>query len=98
MKIKIQSVHFDADVKLLNFIENKMNKLEQFYDGIIGAEVILKIDKAENAENKVADIKLLVPGIDLFSKRQAKTFEESVDQATEAIERQLKKRQGKTKK
>ncbi|MFA6403982.1 MAG: ribosome-associated translation inhibitor RaiA [Salinivirgaceae bacterium] len=98
MKIKIQSVHFDADVKLLDFIESKMNKLEQFYDSIIGAEVILKIDKAENSENKVADIKLLVPGIDLFSKRQAKSFEEAIDQASEALERQLKKRLGKEKK
>jgi putative sigma-54 modulation protein len=98
MKIKIQSVHFDADVKLLNFVENRMNKLEQFYDSIIGAEVILRIDNAENSENKVAEVKLLAPGVDLFSKRQAKSFEEAVDQASEALERQLKKKLGKEKK
>ena len=91
MNIKIQSLRFDADIKLLDFVENKVNKLEQYYDSIIGAEVILRIDKSEEIGNKVADIKILIPGNDLFSKKQAKSFEEATDLATEALKRQLKK-------
>lgn len=91
MDIKIQSLRFDADTKLLNFVENKVNKLDQYYDNIIGAEVILRLDKSEEAGNKVADVKVLIPGNDLFSKKQAKSFEEATDLATEAIKRQLKK-------
>jgi putative sigma-54 modulation protein len=91
MDIKIQSLRFDADVKLLDFVETKVNKLEQYFDKIIGAEVVLKIDKSEESANKEADIKLLIPGNDLFSKKQARTFEEAVDLATEALRRQLKK-------
>jgi putative sigma-54 modulation protein len=91
MDIKVQSVHFDADVKLINFIENKVGKLDQFFDNIIGAEVVLKIDKADNLENKVADVKILLPGNELFAKRNAKSFEEATDAATDALRRQLLK-------
>ena len=91
MDIKIQSLRFDADAKLLDFVEGKVNKLEQYFDNIIGAEVILRLDKSEDSGNKVADIKILIPGNDLFSKKQAKSFEEATDMATEALRRQLKK-------
>ena len=91
MDIKIQSVKFDADVKLLSFIENKINKLEQYYNNIIGAEVILKLDKSEASDNKVVDVKILIPGNDLFAKRQSKTFEEAVDSTADALKKQLVK-------
>lgn len=98
MNIKIHSLRFDADTKLLDFVEQKVNKLDQYYDNIIGAEVTLKLDKSEASGNKVADIKVLIPGNDLFSKRQAKTFEEATDMATEALRRQLKKTKEKQRK
>lgn len=91
MNIKIQSVHFDADGKLLEFIENKLSKLDHIYDQIVGAEVVLKIEKSEDSQNKVTDIKILISGNDLFSKRQAKTFEEATDLAVEALLKQLKR-------
>lgn len=91
MEIKIHSLRFDADVKLLDFVENKVGKLGHFYDQILGAEVTLKLDKSTNSENKVADIKISIPGNHLFSKKQAKSFEEATDLATEALRRQLKK-------
>ena len=69
MDIKIHSLRFDADGKLLDFIENKVAKLDQFHDNIIGAEVTLRLEKSESSENKVADIKVQVPGSDLFSKK-----------------------------
>jgi len=95
MTIKIQSVHFDADQKLLNFIEERVNKLSLFDDTILGAEVILRLDKNENTENKLSEIRLIISGYDLFAKRQCKSFEEAVDQTVEALKHQLSKQKGK---
>jgi putative sigma-54 modulation protein len=95
MKVKIQSIHFDADKKLLEFIEGKVGKLNTYSNKIIDSEVFLRLDKSSSHENKIAEIKLLVPGNDLFAKRQCKTFEEATDQAVEALRRQLKKKKEK---
>jgi putative sigma-54 modulation protein len=95
MTIKIQSVHFDADQKLLNFIEEKVNKLSLFDDAILGAEVILRLDKNQNTENKLSEIRLFISGSDLFAKKQCKTFEEATDQTIEALKRQLSRQKGK---
>ncbi len=95
MDIKIHSVHFDADKKLEDFIENKVSKLDQFYDNIISAEVFLKIEKNQSPENKIAEIKLQIPGSDLFAKKQSDSFEESADASVTALEKQLKKRKEK---
>jgi len=92
MNIKIQSVRFDADKKLLAYIEQKVGKLSQYAGDIIDTEVILRLEKSEEKDNKVAEIKINIPrGNDIFARKQAKTFEESVDLATEALRRQLKK-------
>ncbi len=95
MTVKIQSIHFDADKKLLNFIENKVGKLNTYSNKIIDSEVYLRLDKSSSHENKIAEIKLLVPGNDLFAKRQCKSFEEATDSAVEALRRQLKKQKEK---
>ena len=92
MDIKIQSVRFDADEKLIAYIENKVGKLSQVADNIIDAEVVLRLENSETKDNKVAEIKINVPyAKDIFAKRQKSTFEESVDLATVALRRQLKK-------
>jgi len=95
MTIKIQSVHFDADQKLLDFIEEKVNKLSLFDDSILGAEVILRLDKNQNTENKLSEIRLTISGSDLFAKKQCKSFEEAIDQTIEALKRQLSRQKGK---
>lgn len=95
MTVKIQSIHFDADKKLLDFVENKVNKLNTYSTKIIDSEVFLRLDKSSSHENKIAEIKLLVPGNDLFAKRQCRTFEEATDLAVEALRRQLKKQKEK---
>jgi len=95
MDIKIHSVHFDADQKLKDFVENKVNKLDQFYENIIGAEVFLRVEKTQSPDNKIAEIKLQIPGSDLFAKKQSDTFEESTDATVSALEKQLKKRKEK---
>lgn len=96
MNIQIQSIHFDADNKLLSLIQKRANKLSHFFDSIITCEVFLKLDKSENTENKVVEIKLHVPGNDLFVKRQCASFEEATDECTEALKQQLKKKKEKS--
>ena len=96
MNIQIHSIHFDADAKLISLINKKVEKLSQFFDAIIGSEVYLKVDKSDNAENKVVEIKIHVPGNDLFVKRQCASFEEAADKCAEALKQQLKKRKEKT--
>lgn len=95
MDIKIQSIHFDADKKLIAFIQEKVKKLAKYHDGIIGAEVFLRLEKNSEKENKITEIKLLVPGSDVFAKRQCTTFEEATDLSVEAITSQLKKQKEK---
>lgn len=91
MTINIQSVHFDADKKLLAFAEEKVNKLTTFYEGLISCEVILKLDKSSSSENKIAEIKLHAKGHELFSKKQAASFEEAIDLTCDALKTQIKK-------
>jgi len=91
MTIKIQSIHFDADKKLIAFIEERVNKLSHFYDGIVSSEVYLKLEKSSNTENKIVEIKLMIPGSDIFASKHNKTFEEAVTGTIDALESQLKK-------
>jgi len=91
MEIQIQSIHFKADRKLTGFINEKVEKLNQFFEGIISSEIFLRLDKADNSANKVAEIKIHVPGNEFYVKRQCKTFEESVDTCVQALTKQVKK-------
>ncbi len=87
----MHAIHFKADKKLLTFIQERLNKLEQFNDQIVSAEVFLKLDKDREKENKIAEIKLHVPGKDMFAKKQCKSFEEATNVAVEALRRQIMK-------
>ncbi|MFI3248855.1 MAG: ribosome-associated translation inhibitor RaiA [Rikenellaceae bacterium] len=91
MDVKIQSVRFDADAKLLAFVEAKMAKLERFADRATGSDVIMKLDKDHEKGNKVVTITLRVPGDELVAESQAKSFEEAVDNSIDALKRQLEK-------
>jgi len=97
MQVKIQSVHFTADRKLEEFIEEKLSKLNSRFDQIISSEVILRVEKSATRENKITEIKLLIPGNDLFAKKQSKTFEEATDQAIDALKTQINKRKRRVK-
>lgn len=89
MKVKVQSIHFDADRKLLQFVEDKVDKLVQYYESIIDSEVYLRLDKSELKENKIAEIKIHTPGKVHFAKEQCRTFEEATDSAIDALIRQI---------
>lgn len=95
MKVNIQTPNFVADQKLVDFITNRLLKLELFSDQIIFADVFLKVQKTREKENKVVEILLNVPGGELIVKKEAKTFEEGADECVNALERQLKKRKQK---
>jgi putative sigma-54 modulation protein len=91
MQVQIHSVHFDADQRLIAFVENKLSKLNTFHDHIISCEVFLRVEKNDARENKLSEVKIHAPGVDFFAKRRASSFEASVDEAVEAIRRQILK-------
>lgn len=91
MKLQMHSIHFDADQKLVDFIQKRANKLETFYDRIIDGEVFLRIDKSNPSSNKLVEIKVNIPGNQLFAKEQGATFETAADMAIEALRKQLQK-------
>ena len=95
MKVNVQTPNFVADQKLVDFITNRLLKLELFYDQIIFADVFLKVQKTREKENKIVEILLNVPGGELIVKKETKTFEEGADECVSALERQLKKRKEK---
>ena len=91
MNIRIQAIHFDATDQLEAFIQKKVAKLEQYFDGIISAEVSLKVVKPESAKNKEAAIRLIIKNGDCFAEKVNDTFEESIDESVESFEKQLVK-------
>ena len=95
MKVMINSVHFKADQKLEDFITLKVEKLCSKYSEVINAEVNLKLDNTDTPENKIADIRLILKGDDLYASKQSKSFEESVDACVDALKKQLEKYKGK---
>lgn len=89
MKTNIQSIHFDADKRLIEHIEGKVDKLKTFHEAIISSSVILRLEKGDENHNKIAEIKLNAPGQELFAKKQCSTFEEAIDTACDAIKTQI---------
>lgn len=92
MEVKIQSVKFDASKQLIEFVEKKMSRLEKFEGNSTGVDVTLKLDKDDEKGNKLALVTLHVPGGDIVSEQRARTFEEAVDLALDAVKRQIEKR------
>ena len=95
MRVTTQSVNFNADEALLDFIQRRMNKLDLFYDKTIGADVFLKVVRTSEKENKIAELKLHVPGDIFIVKKKCKSFEEAVDSGCGSLERKLLKKKTK---
>lgn len=95
MKVNTQSVNFNADEKLIDFIQRRMDKLDMFYDKIIRSDVYLKVENTSDKENKIFEAKVSVPGDSFVVKKQCKSFEEGADVAIASLERQIKKRKEK---
>lgn len=96
MTTNIQSIHFDADRKLIDFVNDKVSKLNTYHEGIISGDIILRLDKSASADNKIAEVKLLAKGHELFAKKQCASFEEAIDTACDALKTQIKKYKEKT--
>jgi putative sigma-54 modulation protein len=91
MKVDIQSIHFTADYKLLDFVTKKMEKVQTFYDGIKSTDVYLRIEKDSEKENKTVEVKINMNGNSIFAKEQASTFEAATDLVLDKLVAQVKK-------
>lgn len=90
MNVNVHSIHFDADIKLVSFIKEKIAKLHQFHDSILSGDVFLRLEHdGERRQNKVVEIRLAIPGNELFAKRQGKSFEEAAITTVEALRNQV---------
>ena len=96
MKVNLQAVNFNVDKKLVDFVQEKIDKLEKYYDKIVSADVFLKLENTSDKENKIVEIKINVPGDDFVVKKIAKSFEEGIDLAVDSLERVLVKRKEKS--
>ncbi len=89
MKLQMHSIRFTANQSLISFIQKKADRLDKFFDRIIDGEVFMRLDKDNNMENKIIEIKLNIPKNQLFAKERAKSFEEASDMAVEALKKQI---------
>ncbi|MEO6915416.1 MAG: HPF/RaiA family ribosome-associated protein [Chitinophagaceae bacterium] len=93
MNVNIQTVHFEADNKLVDYVNKKLEKLSTFHDRIIRVEVFLKLDNiVHNIKDKIAEIRVHVPRHNFFVKSSSKSFEESFDSALESMVSQIKRK------
>ena len=96
MNVNIQTVHFDADSKLVEYIEKKISKLTQFHDRITKIDVYLKLDNVVHTiKDKIAEIKVHIPRHEFFVKQSSKSFEESFDTALDSLINQIKRKKEK---
>ncbi|NNV56372.1 HPF/RaiA family ribosome-associated protein [Limnovirga soli] len=96
MNVNIQTVHFDADVTLIDYVKRKLEKLNTFHDGIIKVDVFLKLDNVvHNIKDKITEIRVQVPHHNFFVKTSTKSFEESFDHSLDSIINQIKRKKEK---
>jgi putative sigma-54 modulation protein len=95
MKVNVHAVNFAVDGKLVDFVQDRMDKLEKYYDKVVSSDVYLKVEKTSDKENKIVEVKMNVPGDDFMVKKQCKTFEEGIELSAESLGRLLVKRKEK---
>jgi putative sigma-54 modulation protein len=95
MITQIQSIHFKADKKLIDFIERKLSKLETFHDGIIDAQVFLKLENTNVKENKTVEIKINIRQTSFIQTETSISYEAATDLAVDSLKTQIKRHKGK---
>ena len=95
MKVSVHAVNFTVDKRLVDFIQQRLDKLEKYYDKVVSADVFLKVEKTSEKENKIVEVKINVPGDEFLVKKQCKTFEEALELSAESLQRMLVKRKEK---
>ncbi|MHA3789683.1 ribosome hibernation-promoting factor, HPF/YfiA family [Flavobacterium hauense] len=95
MKVNVHAVNFNVDRKLIGYVQDRLNRLEKYYDRVVNSDVYFKLDNTSEKQNKIAEIKITVPGDEFIVKKQCKSFEEAVELAADSMERLLMKRKEK---
>lgn len=96
MNVNIQTVRFTPDVKLTDYVNRKLAKLQTFHDRIIKVDVFLKLDNvAHTIKDKIAEIRVQIPRYQFFVKSSSKSFEESFDAALDSLVSQIKRKKEK---
>lgn len=96
MKVSIHAVNFNVDGKLVDFVQERMNKLEKYYGKVVSSDVYLKVVKTSDKQNKIVEVKINVPGNEFLVKKQCKSFEEAMELSSGSLERLLVKTKEKT--
>jgi|TARA_B100001059_G_scaffold158418_1_gene158039 putative sigma-54 modulation protein len=94
MNTQIQSIHFKADKKLIDFIQRKLSKLETFHDGIIDAQVFLKLENRNVKENKTVEIKINIRQTSFIQTETSISYEAATDLAVDSLKTQIKRHKG----
>ncbi|OYQ48452.1 ribosomal subunit interface protein [Flavobacterium cyanobacteriorum] len=95
MKVNVHAVNFTVDRKLVGYVQQRLDKLDKYYDRVVCSDVFFKVDNTGDKANKIAELKINVPGDEFIVKKQCKTFEEAVVLAADSMERLLMKRKQK---
>jgi len=95
MKVNVHAVNFSVDRKLIGYVQERLDKLDKYYDKVVFSDVFFKVDNTSAKVNKIAEIKVNVPGSEFVVKKQCKTFEEAVELCADSMERLLVKRKQK---
>lgn len=96
MKVNVHAVNFSVDRKLIGYVQERLDKLDKYYDKVVFSDVFFKVENTSAKVNKIAEIKVNVPGNEFIVKKQCKTFEEAVELCADSMERLLVKRKQKT--
>ena len=90
MKISIQSIDCTPRQDLLDLVNEKLEKLSHFSDRILEYKVVLRVEKADKRDNKVVEVRVVIPGNDLFVKKTSESFEESLQKSYDVLQREIK--------
>ena len=89
MEIRVQSIKFNADQKLLDFVEKKFSRLEKFYEAVTSVDVALSL--LPEHENKNVKVQVSIPGSTIVVEKNAKTFEDAVVDCADILKEKLVK-------
>ena len=89
MEIRVQSLKFNADQKLLDFIDKKFSRIEKFYDAVTGVDIALSL--LPDHENKNVKVQVSIPGRTIVVEKNAKTFEDAVVDCADILKEKLVK-------
>ncbi len=91
MNVQIRPVDVSIKNGTKQFMSKKLAKLEQYYDRIIDVVAWAKEEANGGKEEKVVDVKILVPGNLIIASGAADTFESATEKSVQIAKRNLKR-------